>query len=435
MCLPEGAGEAAEQGDGDERGRGHGEAVPSPELAHPVAERVGPGEHGLVVEMAPQIVGKCIDRRIATSRCFLQGLADDGVEVAFQCFPQLSRQAAARAGDGAGLRQDPAAFADAPVAHRRHFGIEYLPLDLRIGLSGIAVGASAAEQPVQQHAERVDIGDDGDRGTAHLLGCGVLRRHRPAAEARQFGLGPGAGFVLDEFGNAEVEQLRLAVRCHENVRRFDVAMHDQVCMRMADGGADLQEQGDARRQIELPGVAPAIDAIALDILDCQIELAARQDAGIEQTRDVAMRELAEDAAFPQKAFACRRLPEVQVQQFQRNRGLEQAVGASCEPDFAHAAFAQSPFYAIGAERAADLNLLPLGIALVLIEKGRPFGLFVGAQQCVHLHPQTRVLRTKFFDCLFALGAFQTEQALERREGGAPAGHIVRLVHGLSSASI
>ena len=74
----------------------------------------------------------------------------------------------------------------------------------------------AAEQHVQQHAERVDIGRRGDLPAGQLLRRRVLGRERRAALSRQSGrLGrqrsAGLGIALEQLGNAEVEQLDLAV--------------------------------------------------------------------------------------------------------------------------------------------------------------------------------------------------------------------------------
>jgi hypothetical protein len=62
-----------------------------------------------------------------------------------------------------------------------------------------------------------------------LLSAG--RRERVACKLR-----------VDQLGDAEVEQLGRAVGGHQHVGRLDVAMDDQVLMRMLDGGADVAKE-------------------------------------------------------------------------------------------------------------------------------------------------------------------------------------------------
>ena len=44
---------------------------------------------------------------------------------------------------------------------------------------------------------------------------------------------------LQQFGDAEIQQLWRAIRRHEDVRGFQIAVNDEVLMRVLDGGADL----------------------------------------------------------------------------------------------------------------------------------------------------------------------------------------------------
>jgi hypothetical protein len=50
---------------------------------------------------------------------------------------------------------------------------------------------------------------------------------------------------LEQFGDAEVEQLHLPLRTDDDVRGLEVAVHDHVAMGVIDGVADLQEHGEA----------------------------------------------------------------------------------------------------------------------------------------------------------------------------------------------
>ena len=106
-------------------------------------QRVRPRADRLVEQDPAKVVGQRSRRAVALRRVLLQRFRDDGVEIA--------------ASDGVGERG-------------RRF-------------DGVAGGMLAAQQHIQQHTERVDIGG---------------RRHRSVG--------------LEQFGDAEVEQLDAAVR-------------------------------------------------------------------------------------------------------------------------------------------------------------------------------------------------------------------------------
>ena len=152
----------------------------------------------------------------------------------------------------------------------------------------------AGQQLEQQHAERVDVGGGGDRAAGDLLGRGVLRRQRDAALARQQ---RHRLVVAEQLGDAEVEQLDLAVAGDQHVRRLEVAVDDQVGVGVRDRRLDVQEQADAILDAEPLVVAEAIDVLAVDVLEHQVRLAGPRDAGVDQPGDVRVRQARQHRAF------------------------------------------------------------------------------------------------------------------------------------------
>ena len=150
----------------------------------------------------------------------------------------------------------------------------------------------AGEQLEEQHAQGVDVGGGGDLAAGDLLGRGVLRRQRDAAFARQHR--HRCRRRLEQLGDAEVEQLDLAVAGHEHVRRLQVAVDDQVGVGVRDRRQDVEEQADARLDAEPLVVAVAIDVLAVDVLEHQVGLTGARHAGVDQPRDVRVREPGED---------------------------------------------------------------------------------------------------------------------------------------------
>jgi hypothetical protein len=60
----------------------------------------------------------------------------------------------------------------------------------------------------------------------------------------------GVGAVVEQLRDAEVDELHLAVVRHQDVRRLDVAMENELAVRMRDGSEDIEEQPDARGHVE-----------------------------------------------------------------------------------------------------------------------------------------------------------------------------------------
>ena len=103
-----------------------------------------------------------------------------------------------------------------------------------------------------------------------------------ASATAVFGLG------LEQLGDAEVQQLHRAVGGHEDVVGLEIAMHDEVLVRVAHGCADLQEELHAVAHAEVPRIAPGVDGLAGHELHDHVRHAAIGGSAIEQPRDVAV---------------------------------------------------------------------------------------------------------------------------------------------------
>ena len=196
--------------------------------------------------------------------------------------------------------------------------------------AGETVRSLAGQQLVQQHAQCVHVGRGRHRLAADLLGRGVVRRHA-LHEGR---CGVAVGGRIDDLGDAEIEQLGHAVHGDEDVRRFQVAMHDQAAVRMLHGIADLQEQLDSRCGIKSVQRAVRRQRLALDILHHEVRRAVLAEPGVEQPGDMRMLQAGEHAPFVLEAayqFGGR------IQQaLDRDLLLERTVRTRRQPDLAHA---------------------------------------------------------------------------------------------------
>ena len=127
-------------------------------------------------------------------------------------------------------------------------------------------------------------------------------------------------------------------------------MHDQVGMRVGDGGEHIEEKADPRFYIELMLVAEPIDVVAFDIFEHEIGLPGRGDARVEELRDVRVREAAEHAALTFESLLTAR--ESDTQELDRCPALEPSVATLREPHRAHPTLTDRRQQGVCADRLA-----------------------------------------------------------------------------------
>ncbi len=121
---------------------------------------------------------------------------------------------------------------------------------------------------------------------------------------------------------------------------------------MRHGLGDLQEQLEASDRIEPSIVSEAVDACALDVLEHEVRLAGRRDAGVEQARDVRVRQSGEQRPLAPEALVAAFPEQRQVQQLHGDGAFEPSVAPPGAPDRAHAAHPQRRFERVRAHRIA-----------------------------------------------------------------------------------
>ena len=121
-----------------------------------------------------------------------------------------------------------------------------------------------------------------------MLWRSVLGSESRTAFVREQGCGTRLAFALQEFGNPEVQQLDFTAGGDQHVRRFDVAMDNQIRMGVRHCGQHIQKQANARLQIELVLVAILIDRRAVNVFEDEIRLAIGGNTGIEEFGNVRM---------------------------------------------------------------------------------------------------------------------------------------------------
>ena len=210
---------------------------------------------------------------------------------------------------------------------------------------------TAGQQHIQQHAELIDVGRGGGHVAEQLLGRCVLGRQHDLFGARRRGV-VGCALRIHELRDAEVEQLDHAVARHEHVRRLEVAMNDQLAVRVRYGRNCVDEQPHARFDAERVRSTVVIDALAVDVLQHQELVAVVGRASVEQARDVRMAEPREQAAFVTEAICDSRSGDEPVEELDGAAAFEPPVAARGEPNLAHAAAADQPIERVRADLLA-----------------------------------------------------------------------------------
>ena len=165
------------------------------------------------------------------------------------------------------------------------------------GAAGRGIETCAGEQFEQQNTELVDVSCRGYGLCAQLLRRCVGTRHEAAR-------GPGAlvgSVVLQQFGNAEIEQARMADCVDEQVFGLDVSMNDQRVVSVCDGLACTQEHRHARVEVRSRPRDPVLNRLAIDIFHDEIRATIGSDAAIEQVRDIRVHEPRQDLSLAPKA--------------------------------------------------------------------------------------------------------------------------------------
>jgi hypothetical protein len=212
--LPRGGDDAAHQAEQQQRCRYHAGFVPSHELRKPVPARSGPGLDRVSLQVAAKVFGELVDGSVAPRGFLAQRHLDDFLQIRIE----------APAGPG---------------AHSLRLGGTNLARQVH-GAGGVAVGPDAGKQLVHEDAQRVDVAGGGDGRSLHLFRAGVFRCHRARS-----GLG-ARGRSVQVPGNPEIQQLRLAGAPalgprDQNVGGLQIAVDDQVRVRIKDGRTDLAE--------------------------------------------------------------------------------------------------------------------------------------------------------------------------------------------------
>ncbi len=85
---------------------------------------------------------------------------------------------------------------------------------------------------------------------------------------------------MQELGDAEIQELHIAIAGDENVPGLEVTMHYEVAVRVRDRVQHVQEKPYARLNVQILPAAVLVNRLTLDVLEHEIGQRVIEDAGV-----------------------------------------------------------------------------------------------------------------------------------------------------------
>ncbi len=301
--------------------------------------------------MALQVRSQLLGGAVATLGVLAHRHADDAVDLAAQEFLQPRRRGRSARDDVGQQLGRLARGARDHLARRRRFLLADDALHLQQARTEQLEWPPSAQQLVEQHAEHVDVAGGRDHVATHLLRARVRGRHDAVLGMRDRERRRRLACV-EQLRDAEIQQLRHALRRDQDVVRLQVAMHDQVLVRVVDGRAHRAHQRDPLFGRQSPAVAVGVDRFAVDVLHDEVRRAVRRAPAIEQSRDVRVLQRRQDLPLHAQPALHLAREHAAADQLDRDLLLVFLVGALGEIHVAHAAGAELAQDPISAEPLA-----------------------------------------------------------------------------------
>src|SRR5690606_23986952 len=204
------------------------------------------------------------------------------------------------------------------------------------------------EQLIQYDAECIHVARRRERVAANLLGTRVVRREDAEMRACDRHL-LDACHRIQQLGNAEIEQLHLALGRDQYVAGLQVTMDHKVAVRVVHRGAHVAEQCDALMYAQTMPITVGRDGLAIDVFHHEVRQLPVRDPAVEQLGNVGMFQRGENLALraetPMQLFAVR----AATQQLDRDPPAEMTVVSLSEVDDAHTSATQLPDHAVRAD--------------------------------------------------------------------------------------
>ena len=338
--------------------------VTADELRRAIAQRWRPRDHGQAFQVTADVLRQLFHRCVPPLRLLAQRHQNDVVEIATQVTAFGRFHLPDR--DARFIRLD---LADDVL----HFDRTAL-LELE--------GMLSREQLVEDDSQGVDIARGGHGVPVELLRARVVERHRPHIRLCQHRL--RRGLRVQELGDPEIQHLGRPVRGHEDVAGLQIAMHNEVLMRVLDGPAHDPEQLQALVAGQAATVAILVNRDPVDVLHHQVGQAPVGCAAVEEPNDVGMIERCQGLPLVPKPAYHVFAGQVRQHDFDCDSLTVLVVGSNGSIDGRHATLSHLMQYLVGAQPSSH-QLLPVWLwRLMFVES---FCALVRGEERLHLRTQ------------------------------------------------
>ncbi len=167
---------------------------------------------------------------------------------------------------------------------------------------------------------------------------------------RSFGVG------LERLGQSKIEQFRFPVGCDENIGRLDIAMDDEVSVRVCDRRTGLEKQYKPVLDAQSPLLTVVNERVALDVFHREVRLAVVAKSAVIKGRDVRVPEPGEDLPLPPKPLDDSAVGKRLTNDLQSDLHREFSVIALRKKDCAHPAAADLANDAVAAKMATRVSI-------------------------------------------------------------------------------
>ena len=224
--------------------------------------------------------------------------------------------------------------------------------------------SGAGQQLVQHDTKGIHIGRGRGGATLPLFRCAVFGRDEPH-------LGPCGRRLhvpclrVEELGDAKIEQLHIPGSRHENVRRLEVAVHDEGAVRVLHGLAHRAKQTKTSFKRQTLGGAPFRDRNSVHELHDEVGCAVGRESAVDETGDAGMDQARQHLSLSAKALDGVRVARARTHKLDRHLLAILTIGSLGPVHRAHAAVSegaqQTPWSKTVAEQWIDACRISLPI--------------------------------------------------------------------------
>ena len=187
------------------------------------------------------------------------------------------------------------------------------------------------KQFIQHHAQREHVGGKRNGAAIELFRRCVFRRQQHLR---------GDSAVVQQLGDAEIKQPHATAGIDHDVGRFQIAMHDQIAVRVVDGFAHLAKQLQSFAERQRFRVCVADQVNAFHELHRHVRPSIGRYPAVDQPGNSRVMQSGEDASLVFKLKLA--VDRLGANQFQCHLLREICVGAVRQIDLAHSAPADQP---------------------------------------------------------------------------------------------